>query len=53
MAWNLQKIPIEQDVYIDPAVTSHDIGGQCKAEFSNVTVVGVVSGVYALSFVFC
>jgi hypothetical protein len=44
MSWSPLSIPMSRDVTIGLAVTSHDVGVQCKAEFSNVTVTGMDGG---------
>ncbi|MBN2312696.1 MAG: LamG domain-containing protein [Sedimentisphaerales bacterium] len=38
------NIPMASNVYIGLALTSHDAGLTCQAEFSNVTTTGNVSG---------
>jgi hypothetical protein len=45
MTWSPQKIQMKQDAYIGLALTSHDVGVPCKAEFSNVTVTGTNGGI--------
>jgi len=37
------QIPMSQNVYIGLAVTSHNAGVTCKAEFSDVQITGTVS----------
>jgi hypothetical protein len=44
MTWSPQKISMNRDVYIGLALTSHDVGVQCKAEFTNVTVTRTDDG---------
>jgi hypothetical protein len=43
MAWNPQRIPMPQNVYIGLALTSHSSGVTGKAEFSNVQTTGTVT----------
>ncbi|MFH1884878.1 MAG: LamG-like jellyroll fold domain-containing protein [Planctomycetota bacterium] len=43
MAWNPQRIPMPQNVYIGLALTSHSSGVVGKAEFSNVQTTGTVT----------
>jgi hypothetical protein len=44
MAWNPQNIPMNADVYVGLALTSHDNSAVCEAKFSNVTITGNVGG---------
>ena len=37
------QIPMSQNVYIGLAVTSHNAGVTCKAEFSNVQITGAIN----------
>jgi hypothetical protein len=43
MSWNPQNIPMSSNVYVGLAVTSHDAGATCQAQFSNVTITGTAS----------
>jgi hypothetical protein len=45
MTWSPLAIPMGHEVTIGLAVTRHDVGVQCQAEFSNVTVVGADGGI--------
>jgi len=48
-AWNTlvsEEIPMGPSVLIGLALTSHDVGATCKAEFSNVTTTGSVTGAW-------
>ena len=42
LAWNPQYIPMNTNVYIGLALTSHDTALACEAVFSNVTTTGNV-----------
>ncbi|HUU19934.1 MAG TPA: PA14 domain-containing protein [Sedimentisphaerales bacterium] len=43
MTWNPQRISMPQNVYIGLALTSHNPGVTCTAEFSNVQTTGTVT----------
>jgi len=42
MSWNPQNIPMSSNVYVGLAITSHNAGATCEAQFSNVTITGTV-----------
>lgn len=44
MTWSPQTISMNGEVYIGLALTSHNVGVRCKAEFSNVKVMGTDGG---------
>jgi hypothetical protein len=43
MTWNPQRISMPPNVYIGLALTSHNVGVTCTAEFSNVQTTGTVT----------
>jgi hypothetical protein len=43
MSWNPQNILMGSNVYIGLALTSHNAGATCQAQFSNVTITGTAS----------
>ncbi|MBN1804044.1 MAG: discoidin domain-containing protein [Sedimentisphaerales bacterium] len=43
MSWNPQNISMPENVYIGLAVTSHNPGVSCEAQFSDITTTGSVS----------
>jgi hypothetical protein len=44
MSWNPINIPMNSNVYVGLALTSHDAALTCQAVFSNVTMTGTVTG---------
>jgi hypothetical protein len=47
MSWNPRNISMSSNVYIGLALTSHNSGATCQAQFSNVTTTGTVSQQWA------
>jgi len=47
MSWNPRKIPMNTDVHVGLALTSHNILETCQAVFSNVTITGDVAPQWA------
>jgi hypothetical protein len=47
MSWNPQNISMSSNVYIGLALTSHNAGATCQAQFSNVAFTGNVTGQWA------
>jgi len=43
MSWNPQNIPMNSNVYIGLAVTSHNNNAVCQIKISNVTITGTVN----------
>ena len=44
MSWNPRNISMSSNVYIGLALTSHNAGATCQAQFSNVATTGNVNG---------
>ena len=44
MSWNPQNISMSSNVYIGLALTSHNAGATCQAQFSNVAFTGNITG---------
>jgi hypothetical protein len=44
MSWNPRNISMSSNIYIGLALTSHNAGATCQAQFSNVMITGTVSG---------
>jgi hypothetical protein len=47
MSWNPRNISMSSNIYIGLALTAHNAGATCRAEFSNVTTTGNVTGQWA------
>jgi hypothetical protein len=47
MSWNPRNISMNSNIYIGLALTSHNAGATCQAQFSNVVTTGTVSQQWA------